>query len=83
MTAQLHISPKYLSGLLRMRTGQNTQHYIHEKLIERAKERLSTSELSLSGIAYELGFEHLQSFSRLFRTKTQLSPLTFRQSFKQ
>jgi AraC-like DNA-binding protein len=65
-----------------MHTGQNTQHYIHEKLIERAKERISTSELSMSEIAYELGFEHLQSFSRLFKTKTNLSPLAFRQSFK-
>ena len=82
IAALLHISPKYLSSLLRMLTGQNTQHYIHEKLIERAKERISTSDLSMSEIAYELGFEHLQSFSRLFKAKTQLSPLEFRQSFK-
>jgi AraC-like DNA-binding protein len=82
IAALLHISPKYLSSLLRMHTGQNTQHYIHEKLIERAKERISTSELTMSEIAYELGFEHLQSFSRLFKAKTQLSPLAFRRSFK-
>ena len=78
----LHISPKYLSSVLRMHTGQNTQHYIHEKLIGKAKERISASNLSMSEIAYELGFEHLQSFSRLFKAKTQLSPLEFRQSFK-
>jgi AraC-like DNA-binding protein len=82
IAALLHISPKYLSSLLRIHTGQNTQHYIHEKLIERAKERISTSDLSMSEIAYELGFEHLQSFSRLFKAKTQLSPLAFRASFK-
>jgi AraC-like DNA-binding protein len=82
IAALLHISPKYLSSLLRTHTGQNTQHYIHEKLIERAKERISTSDLSMSEIAYELGFEHLQSFSRLFKAKTQLSPLEFRQAFK-
>ncbi len=82
IAALLHISPKYLSGLLRMHTGQNTQHYIHEKLIERAKERISTSDLSMSEIAYELGFEHLQSFSRLFKAKTSLSPLEFKASFK-
>lgn len=82
MATLLHISPKYLSSLLRMHMGQNTQHYIHEKLIERAKERISTSELSMSEIAYELGFEHLQSFSRLFKAKTRLSPLEFRRSFK-
>src|ERR1700743_2188477 len=82
VAALLHVSPKYLSSLLRTHTGQNTQHYIHEKLIERAKVRISTSDLSMSEIAYELGFEHLQSFSRLFKAKTQLSPLEFRQSFK-
>ena len=82
VAALLHISPKYLSSLLRMTTGQNTRHYIHEKLIERAKERISTSDLSMSEIACELGFEHLQSFSRLFKAKTRLSPMEFRQSFK-
>jgi AraC-like DNA-binding protein len=78
----LHISPKYLSSLLRMHTGQNTQHYIHEKLMERAKEKLSITDLSISDIAYELGFEHLQSFSRLFKAKTQVSPMEFRRAFK-
>ena len=78
---QLHLSPKYLSSLLQVLTGQNTQQHIHEKLIEKAKEKLSTSNLSVSEIAYELGFEHLQSFSKLFKTKTNLSPLDFRKSF--
>ncbi|WP_118976266.1 helix-turn-helix domain-containing protein [Taibaiella koreensis] len=82
IAAMLHITPKYLSSLLRIHTGQNTQHYIHEKLIERAKERIATTDLSMSEIAYELGFEHLQSFSRLFKAKTLLSPMAFRQSFK-
>lgn len=81
MASLLHISPKYLSSVLRTHTGQNTQHYIHEKLIEKAKEKISTTNLSISEIAYELGFEHLQSFSRLFKAKTQRSPLEFRRSF--
>ncbi|RYF68895.1 MAG: AraC family transcriptional regulator, partial [Cytophagaceae bacterium] len=78
----LNLSPKYLSSLLKVLTGQNTQQHIHEKLIEKAKERLSTSELTVSEIAYELGFEHLQSFSKLFKTKTNQSPLEFRASFQ-
>jgi len=78
---QLHLSPKYLSSLLRSLTGQNTQQYIHEQLIERAKQKLSTTSLSVSEIAYELGFEHLQSFSKLFKAKTNISPVKFRQSF--
>lgn len=77
----LNISPGYLSDILRSLIGQNTQQHIHEKLIEKGKEKLSTTDLSVSEIAYELGFEHPQSFSKLFKTKTKLSPLEFRASF--
>jgi AraC-like DNA-binding protein len=78
---KLNVSSKYLSGLLKVVTGQSTQQHIHDKLIEKAKEKLSTTNLSVSEIAYELGFEHSQSFSKLFKTKTTLSPLKFRVSF--
>jgi len=77
----LNMSPNYLSSLLKVQTGQNTQQHIQNKLIEKAKERLSTTELSVSEIAFELGFEHSQSFSRLFKKKVNLSPSEFRQSF--
>ena len=77
----LNISPGYLSSMLKSLTGQNTQQHLHNKLIDLAKEKLSTTNLSVSEIAYELGFEHLQSFSKLFKTKTSLSPLEFRHSF--
>ena len=81
VSEQLHISPTYLRGLLKELTGKSTQQHIHDRLIERAKEKLSTTNLSVSEIAYELGFEHLQSFSKLFKTKAKFSPLQFRQSF--
>lgn len=77
----LHLSPKYLSNLLRVVTGQNTQQHIHARLIAKAKEKLSTTALTVSEIAYELGFEHVPSFSKLFKAKTNLSPLEFRASF--
>ncbi len=77
----LHLSPNYLSGLLTVLTGKSTQQHIHDKLIEKAKEKLSATNLSVSEIAYGLGFEHPQSFSKLFKTKTNLSPLDFRHSF--
>ncbi|KKM05784.1 hypothetical protein LCGC14_1750570, partial [marine sediment metagenome] len=77
----LNVSVSYLSRLLKTLTGQSTQQHIHDKLIEKAKERLSTTELSVSEIAYELGFEHPQSFGKLFKAKTNQSPLEFRQSF--
>ncbi len=81
IAAQMNLSPNYLSDLLRVHTGQNTQQHIHEKLIEKAKEKLSGTNLSVSEIAYALGFEHAQSFSTLFKKKTEMSPLEFRQSF--
>jgi len=81
LAEQLHLSPRYLSDMLRSLTGQNAQQHIHEKLMEKAKEKLSTTDLSVSEIAYGLGFEHPQSFSKLFKIKNSLSPLAFRQSF--
>lgn len=77
----LNISPMYLSSLLKSLTGLTTQQHIHEKLIEKAKEKLSTTELTVSEIAFQLGFEHSQSFSKLFKIKTSVSPLEFRNSF--
>ena len=81
ISEKLNISPNYLRGTLKTLTGQNTQQHIHNKLIELAKEKLSTTDLSVSEIAYELGFEHSQSFSKIFKIKTDLSPMKFRQSF--
>ncbi|HEY0742624.1 MAG TPA: helix-turn-helix transcriptional regulator [Chryseosolibacter sp.] len=78
---QLNVSPSYLSDMLRALTGKNAQQHIHDKLIEKAKEMLSTTTLSVSEVAFSLGFEYSQSFSKLFKTKTKLSPLQFRQSF--
>jgi transcriptional regulator, AraC family len=74
----LHLSPNYLSNLLKALTGLNTQQHIHEKLIEAAKTKLSTTALSVSEIAYTLGFEHTQSFSKLFKSKTNQTPSEFR-----
>ncbi|WP_316805277.1 helix-turn-helix transcriptional regulator [Pedobacter nototheniae] len=78
---ELNVSPNYLSRLLKVLSGQSTQQFIHDKLIDKAKEKLSITDLSVSEIAYELGFEHPQSFTKLFKSKTNLSPLEFRQSF--
>ncbi|OOQ61610.1 helix-turn-helix domain-containing protein [Mucilaginibacter pedocola] len=81
LAEKLNLSPSYLSDMLRSLTGQNAQQHIHNKLIEKAKEQLSTTALSVSEVAYALGFEHPQSFSKLFKAKTELSPLEFRKSF--
>ncbi|MGE8379986.1 MAG: helix-turn-helix domain-containing protein, partial [Sphingobacterium sp.] len=78
---KLNLSPNYLSDMLRTLTGQSTQQHIHNKLIEKAKEALTTTNLSVSEIAYRLGFEHPQSFSKLFKTKMNISPIEYRASF--
>ncbi|WP_293937599.1 helix-turn-helix domain-containing protein [Sphingobacterium sp. UBA5996] len=82
LAQQLNLSPNYLGSLLRIYTQQNTQQHIQHKMIEYAKLRLSTSSQSISEIAYELGFEHPQSFSKVFKKNTQHSPLEFRQFFQ-
>lgn len=78
---KLAVSPHYLNDMLKNLTGQTTQQHIQNQLIEKAKELLSITKLSVSEIAYQLGFEYPQSFSKLFKNKTNLTPLEFRQSF--
>jgi AraC-like DNA-binding protein len=74
----LNLTPRYLSDLLRHLVGLNTQQFIHEKVIEKAKEYLAKDELNIAEIAYYLGFEHPQSFTKLFKNKTNLTPLKFK-----
>ncbi|MBE9462222.1 helix-turn-helix domain-containing protein [Dyadobacter subterraneus] len=77
----LNVSPRYLTDMLKSLTGQSTQQHIHNQLIEKSKKILSNTSLTIAEIAYELGFEHPQSFNKLFKQKTNLSPLEFRQTF--
>jgi AraC family transcriptional activator of pobA len=77
----LNVSPNYLSSALKSLTGKSTQEHIHNKLIEKAKKKLSGTTLTVSEIAYALGFEYPQSFSKLFKSKTSLSPLQFREAY--
>ncbi|MFL5746094.1 MAG: helix-turn-helix domain-containing protein [Niastella sp.] len=77
----LNVSPRYLTDMLKSLTGQSAQQHIHDRLIERAKEILSTTRLNISEVAYQLGFEHPQSFNKLFKRHTNLSPNVFRKSF--
>ncbi|WP_223598856.1 AraC family transcriptional regulator [Chryseobacterium sp. GVT01B] len=81
LASTLNLSPHYLSDMLRNLTGLNAQQHIHEKLIEKAKEYLTTTGFSVSEVAYALGFEHPQSFNKLFKKKTDKTPLSYRQSF--
>ncbi|MBC2845729.1 helix-turn-helix domain-containing protein [Winogradskyella flava] len=78
---QLSLSPNYLSSMLKSLTGMSTQQHIHQTVINKAKEQLSSTLLSVSEIAYNLGFERPASFNKLFKKKTEMSPLEFRKTF--
>ena len=81
LAERLNYTPNYLSDMLRSLTGLNAQQHIHQKVIERSKELLSTTNLTIGEVAYQLGFEHPQSFSRLFKMKTKTSPVQLRATF--
>jgi len=78
---KLNLTPHYLSDMLRSLTGQTAQQHIQQRLMEKAKEYLSVTNLSVAEIAYQLGFEYPQSFNKMFKKKTNVSPLQFRQTF--
>ncbi|GGH63759.1 AraC-like DNA-binding protein [Filimonas zeae] len=81
VAGKLNLSPHYLSDMLRSLTGRSAQLHIQEKVIEKAKEYLSVTSLSVAEIAYQLGFEYPQSFNKMFKKKMNISPLEYRQSF--
>lgn len=75
---ELCMSPNYLSDLLRKETGLSAQGHIHRHVVDKAKTKLLNSSLPVSQIAYDLGFEYPQHFSRLFKSKTGLTSVQFR-----
>lgn len=75
---KIFLSPNYLSDLLKKETGKNAQELIHYQLIELAKNTLLSTDLPVNQIAYELGFEYPQYFSKFFKNKTGMTPLEFR-----
>lgn len=81
LAEKMNYTPNYLSDLLRSQTGLTAQQHIHQRLIERSKDLLSTTNLTINEVAYKLGFEYPQSFSRLFKARTKVSPAHFRATF--
>lgn len=74
----LHLSPNYLSDLLKKELGMSAKDFIHYHLIEEAKHRLLCSDRTINEISFDLGFEYPQYFTRLFKSKTGLTPLAYR-----
>lgn len=81
ISEEMNISSNYLSDILRNLTGQNTQQHVQNKIITRAKHLLITTHLSVSEVAYKLGFQQPQSFNKLFKIKTKITPLEFKSSY--
>ena len=79
LARECHLSPNYLSDLLRKETGRSAKEHINDFLIEKAKHLLLSSTDSISGIAYSLGFNYPHYFGRLFKKKTGNTPQEFRQ----
>jgi len=77
---ELSLSPDYLSDMLRTVSGQTAQQHIQARVIDKAKQLLATTTLQVSEIAYQMGFEYPQSFHKLFKSKTNMSPIEYRES---
>lgn len=75
---KVHLSASYLSDLLKKETGMNAQDHIHYYLIEEAKNMLLNRDFTINEVAYTLGFEYPQYFSKLFKKKTGQTPLEYR-----
>lgn len=78
MADKLHVTPRYLSDALKAETGKTAKEYLHLQLIDKAKNRLLESNDSVATVAYALGFEYPQYFSRLFKQKTGMTPTEYR-----
>lgn len=77
---ELNVSADYLSDMLRTVSGQTAQQHIQARVIDKAKQLLATTNLQVSEIAYQMGFEYPQSFHKLFKNKTNMSPIQYRES---
>jgi AraC-like DNA-binding protein len=78
MASQLHLSPKYLSDLLKQETGKTALELIHLYVISEAKNMFVVGDRSISEIAYQLGFENPPYFSRLFKKEVGMAPKEFK-----
>ena len=77
--AKVFLSPNYFGDVIRKLTGMTASEHIQNKVIDRVKEQLLSSDKTASQIAYELGFQYPQHLSRMFKRITGLTPNEFRQ----
>ncbi|WFE83100.1 helix-turn-helix domain-containing protein [Parabacteroides chongii] len=75
---KLNLSPNYFSDLLKKETGFTPLRFIHNKAIEIAKTELVSTECTINEIAYNLGFQYPQHFTRLFKKEVGCTPNEYR-----
>ena len=75
---KLCLSPNYFSDLLKKETGSTALHFIHDKSIEIAKTELASTDDTVNEIAYNLGFQYPQHFTRLFKKEVGYTPNEYR-----
>ena len=75
---ELCLSPNYFGDLIKKETGRTAQEHIQARIMDIAKERVINPSLSISGIAYELGFQYPQHFTRMFKKSTGMTPVEYR-----
>ena len=75
------VTPRYLSDALNVETGKTSKENLHLHLIDETKDLLLESDATVAMVAYDLGFEHLQCFARLFKKKTGRTPTEYRKSY--
>lgn len=75
---EAHLSQHYFSDLIKKETGRSPKDHINDYIVEQAKNKLIGSELSISEIAYDLGFNYPHYFTRLFKSKTGQTPVEYR-----
>lgn len=75
---ELCLSPNYFGDLIKKETGRTAQEHIQAKIMDIAKDRIMNPQLSISGIAYELGFQYPQHFTRMFKKSAGMTPVEYR-----
>lgn len=76
--SELHLSYNYFSDLIRKETGITALGHIHNKVMDLAKTQIVSTEKTISEIAYGLGFQYSQHFTRLFKKTTGCTPNEYR-----
>ena len=82
LAEKLSVSQRYLSDTLKKETGKTSTEHLQLYLINEAKNMLLQPDLTVADVAYELGFEYPQYFSRLFKKKEGLSPTAYREKYR-